>query len=326
MSCILRFKVFEFYPRENFWKSTHLNLESVPFMTHRIIVLGIMRSGTSLTADLIRHWGAYAGAEDDLWKAGDNDPRDYGYMEYKPLQDINDELLGGNDTVPVPNEVLEEKAADPAFRKKALDLLEDMDAQAARQRSAAWVWKDARVCLTLPFWEKIWGDPVFVITVRHPVEVALSVAKTENFNSHTLPYFAGFVYWQYCMLNVLLFTQRSNRKLFIAYDQLVQSPQSECARLNRFLDQQCEMAAAGSQTRLAAMLPYVAQSQRHYHAGKSLAEMKQATKELRALYNFLRVKIAYPEEAFSKEDFALYPGWREYLQTMNAIMELNSEA
>lgn len=291
-------------------------------MTHRIVVLGIMRSGTSLTADLIRHWGAYAGAEDDLWKAGDNDPREYGYMEYKPLQDINDELLGGNDTVPVPNEILVEKAADPALRKKALDLLENMDEQAARHESAAWVWKDARVCLTLPFWEKIWGEPIFVITVRHPVEVALSSAKTEDFDPKKLPYSAGFVYWQYCMLNVLTFTQPSRRKLFIAYDQLLKNSESECARLSRFLDAHCEMSAESSQRRLEAMLPQITQSQRHYRAGTSLAEMQQATKELRALYDFLRVKTAYPDEAFNPNDFALYPGWQEYLQTVNAVMEL----
>lgn len=292
-------------------------------MTHRIIVLGIMRSGTSLTADLIRHWGAYAGAEDDLWKAGVNDPREYGYMEYKPLQDINDELLGGNDRVPPPNAELEEKAADPALGKKAMELLQDMDDQAIKNQSSAWIWKDARLTFTLPFWEKFWGDPVFVITVRHPTEVILSLAKTEDMPQDNLPYSAGFIYWQYSMLNLLLFTQQSRRKIFIAYDQLVQNPQSECARLSHFLDVHCEMPAESAEQRMEAMLPQIAQSQRHYRAGKSLAEAELATKEQRALYNFLRVKTMYPDESFNQEDFALYPGWLEYLQSMDALVTLS---
>ena len=42
-----------------------------------------------------------------------------------------------------------------------------------------------------------------------------------------VPLSAGFVYWQFCMLNVLLFTKNSKRKIFIAYDQLIQKPQEE---------------------------------------------------------------------------------------------------
>ena len=43
----------------------------------RIIVLGVMRSGTSLTADLIRLWGAYAGRQEELWTSDASDPRGY---------------------------------------------------------------------------------------------------------------------------------------------------------------------------------------------------------------------------------------------------------
>jgi hypothetical protein len=99
-------------------------------MPKRIIVLGIMRSGTSLTAELIRRWGAYTGGENNLWKSDINDPRGYGYMEYIPLQDLNDELLDHNERVPPLTGQLEERASNPIFRKKALALLEEMDQQA----------------------------------------------------------------------------------------------------------------------------------------------------------------------------------------------------
>jgi hypothetical protein len=52
--------------------------------------------------------------------------------------------------------------------------------------------------------------------------------------------------------------------------------------------------------------------------------MEQATREQRALYNFLRVKIMYPDEAYQQDDFALYPGWREYLQAMDMLLALST--
>ena len=116
----------------------------------RIVVLGIMRSGTSLTAELIRLWGAYAGTENELWKSDASDPRGYGYMEYIPLQNLNDELLDYNEAVPPAHEILEEKASDPIYREKALELIHAMDQRAVKANAPAWVWKDARTVLT-PF-------------------------------------------------------------------------------------------------------------------------------------------------------------------------------
>lgn len=292
-------------------------------MSNGIIVLGTMRSGTSLTAELIRLWGAYAGGENNLWKSDINDPRGYGYMEYVPLQDLNDELLDNNDRVPPPYHLMEERASDPRFHEKALGLIHDMDEQTVKNNFDTWVWKDARLPLTLPFWMKFWDDPIYVITVRHPAEVVLSSAKTEELDQDNLPFSAGFAYWQYCMLNILSSTQESRRKIFIAYEQLIANPLQECTRLCHFLDEQCKKPTEQAQQRTEAMLPQLSGNQRHHHYGKSLAEMEQATREQRALYNFLRVKIMYPDEAFQKEDFALYPGWREHLQAMDMLLALS---
>jgi hypothetical protein len=30
----------------------------------------------------------------------------------------------------------------------------------------------------------------------------------------------------------------------------------------------------------------------------------------------------YPDEAFNKDDFAIYPGWMEYLQTIDMLAAL----
>jgi hypothetical protein len=290
---------------------------------HRIIVLGPLRSGTSLTAELVRLWGAFAGGKDELWQSNPDDPRGYGYMEYIPLQQLNDDLLDDNDRVPPPAGRMAELASDLKYRDQARHLLLAMDDQAAANGAPAWVWKDARLPLTLPFWMNFWGDALFVVTVRHPAETVLSAARTEGIRPEDVPFSAGFAYWQYCMLNILNLTQSSSRKIFISYDQLTGNPEQECTRLARFLDEHCQRPVEDAQKRMEAMLPQVSEAQRHYRYDKSLAEMAQTTREQRALYDFLRVKTAYPDEAFNQDDFALYPGWREYLQAMDALLALS---
>jgi len=285
-------------------------------MPERIIVSGIYRSGTSLNAELVRRWGAYAGREGDLFQD------DYGYMEHLALQKLNDTLLHDNSRVPTPADEVAGKAQDPILKEQALQILDEMDREATQNGAIAWVWKDPRLPLTLPFWANIWGDVIYIIPVRHPVETILSGAKMEGLESDQVPLSAGFAYWQFSMLNTLLYTEKNTRKLFIAYDQLIQKPQQECTRLCHFLDKQCEISPETANERITLMTAQVSASQHHYQHPKSLADMETTTREQRALYNFLRVKTMYANETFNKDDFTLYPGWLEYLQIMDTLVSM----
>ncbi|HJX80716.1 MAG TPA: hypothetical protein VJ248_01640, partial [Candidatus Udaeobacter sp.] len=100
----------------------------------RIIVLGVMRSGTSLTADLIRLWGAYAGGPEELWTSDASDPRGYGYMEYIPLQDLNNQLLDDNDRIPPTRESLDQKTSNQKYKRQAKELLNNMDDLTQKKR------------------------------------------------------------------------------------------------------------------------------------------------------------------------------------------------
>ena len=288
-------------------------------MPERIIVSGIYRSGTSLTAELVRRWGAYVGREDDIFQD------ENGYLEHLALQKLNDELLNNNSYVPIPVEQMLEKAYDSALQERALQILDAMDKEAEQNQAIAWVWKDPRLPLVLPFWANVWGDVIYVIPVRHPVETILSAASMDGLDPESVPLSAGFAYWQFCMLNILTFTEHSNRKLFIIYDQLLHDPERECSRLCRFLDEQCGFSSLDAEQRIHSMTTQIATDKHHFKHPRPLAEIKTATKEQRALYNFLRVKTIYPDEAFDGDDFALYSGWQEYLQVMDMLASFSRE-
>ena len=142
----------------------------------------------------------------------------------------------------------------------------------------------------------------------------------EGVEADQIPFSAGLAYWQYNMLSVLSLTQTSQLKMFIAFDQLINDPDRVCTNLHRFLNEQCRRQPMDADRETQALVSQVTASEYHYHESRSLAEVEQATREQRALYNFLRLKTLYPGEAFNQEDFALYPGWREYLRTMDTLL------
>ena len=283
-------------------------------MPSRIIILGMFRSGTSLNTRLVQEWGAYAGPAQDLF--GDR----YGYLEHLGLQKINDELTEENDRVPPIPETLFQRAEGARMRERALQLLTQMDRETEEQGADAWVWKDPRLPLVLPFWTKFWGDVIYVIPIRNPIETILSGASMEGVPADALPLSAGFAYWQANMLNILSYTQSSQRKIFAAFDQLTGNPEAECERLCRFLDEQADRRPASTKEKIERLASQVHRSEHHFREERSLAELPQATREQRALYNFLRVKVLHPDEKFNEGDFAPYPGWREYLQAMDMLL------
>src|SRR5687767_594061 len=191
-------------------------------MPDRIIVLGMVRSGTSITTRLVQRWGAYTGPDSDLF--GDR----YGYLEHLGLQKINDELMDNNDRIPPATELLVERPRDPIFRERAQQLLDSMDNQAGKHQASAWVWKDPRLPMLLPFWTNVWNDVIYVIPIRHPMETIHSAASMEGVAPEDLPSSAGLLYWQYNMLNVISYTQGSHRKIFLSFDQLTRHPLAEC--------------------------------------------------------------------------------------------------
>ena len=134
-----------------------------------VCVLGMHRSGTSLLTRLLNLLGVDLGPEEHLMAP--NEYNSKGYWEHQPLTDLNDELLlrlGGSWHEPpifFPGWESAPTLSDLRQRARAL-IREDFAA------AELWGWKDPRMCLTLPFWQRLLPAMEYVICFRNPVDVA----------------------------------------------------------------------------------------------------------------------------------------------------------
>lgn len=120
--------------------------------------------------------GVYLGGEEDLLPASVEDNRE-GYWENNRFVEINDAILAAfGGTWDSPPDLPENWTADPRLTKpkeEAIHLVRQLSAH------GLWGWKDPRTCITLPFWKEIVPEMTIVLCVRHPIEVAQSLAARE---------------------------------------------------------------------------------------------------------------------------------------------------
>lgn len=134
-----------------------------------LVVLGMLRSGTSATTRALGRLGASMGSPQSMGM----------FWENQPLRRVNRALLdafGGDwESPPVLPEGWVTSPEAQALLPQARQTL-----AAEFGSDPVMVWKDPRTCITLPFWLEVFDEePVVVFIHRHPVEVAQS-AETRN--------------------------------------------------------------------------------------------------------------------------------------------------
>lgn len=158
----------------------------------QVIVMGMSRSGTSLTASIVAALLGGPSRPQSTWRGtGPAYPKDSrtgpaGYFERRDVVSLNYEVLrqlGQPWSRFPPRYASEPKLLDwggttkllgtsPArrrFEAKASSIIADMSSHAR-----AWVLKDVRFSRTLPLWAPLLSRPVCIIPYRHPAEVASS--------------------------------------------------------------------------------------------------------------------------------------------------------
>lgn len=183
--------------------------------TSAIIVLGMHRSGTSALAGMLSLAGADPGPSLIPAEEGVN-PK--GFWEHEGIVDIHERLLEAigsswNDDRPLP-EGWWRRADVEIFRNELLDTL-----SRDFSHSKLWVLKDPRICRLLPLWKRLLRDcgisPLFVICVRHPREVAMSLEQRNGIQDDR-----ACLLW----LEHLIDSERETRgmaRIMVTYEQLL---------------------------------------------------------------------------------------------------------
>jgi hypothetical protein len=180
-----------------------------------VIVSGMHRSGTSATARVVNLLGADIARELMPAIAGDNDR---GFWESKAVVDIHESLLAAlgsawDDPFPLPDHWLETDAARRAKRALADVLAKDF------AQSRLFTVKDPRLARLLPLWldllDELGIEPVVIVAVRNPLEVAASLQRRDHF----APGKSMLLYLRHA-LDIEL-ASRGRSRMFVRYDKLV---------------------------------------------------------------------------------------------------------
>lgn len=226
------------------------------------IITGMHRSGTSLVAQLLYRVGLDFGdpthfVPADRWNPG-------GYIEQQGFRRLNDAIIlgpwGRVHYLWLPSPSLLERRA----RSLASDL-----AIAAR-RAVRWVVKDCRFCLTLPIWKRHVPVERIVFCLRHPQDVAASLARRNR-----IPLRLGLTLWHH-HVSRFLDALADTPCLTVDYDALMTGDQAaQIARLHHFL-------GLTPDPRLESVVPAVVRPGWHHH--RAAVDLRAIPLPIRELY------------------------------------------
>ena len=207
-----------------------------------ICVLGMSRTGTSLTTRVLNLLGVYLGEDEELLggdlrqlagegeavvaRARETNPE--GFWEHYRIMRLNERILralGGSWREPPSLQAgWEASSTLEAEREEARLLLEGSFAG-----RPLWGWKDPRNALTLPFWQQLLPQMRYVICLRNPLDVASSLQRRDGMSLAE-----GIDLWQAYVTSALANTSGGPR-LFVPYERHFEEPWKIAEQLARFV-------------------------------------------------------------------------------------------
>lgn len=220
-----------------------------------VCVLGMSRSGTSLTARVLNLAGVYLGSPEELLSSDLRElpERDReraraanagGFWEHYRLMRLNERILkafGGNWREPPElSPGWEDSPELASLREEANALLES-----SFSGHELWGWKDPRNSLTLPFWQRLLPEMRYVICLRNPIDVAASLRCRDGLSPEQ-----AFDLWLIYVASALVNTSGSPR-LLVPYESHFEDPQRLADRLARFVGREGAFDATEARRRQA---------------------------------------------------------------------------
>lgn len=269
-----------------------------------IIVLGPERTGTSLVAEMVHAWGAYAGEPEDLSSPDHRNPR--GYWEYEPLwalaERVGDFAAGVSWWEASFEARLVASRDHPSHASEARRLVATMEAA-----GRPWMWKDPALCHMLPFWSAFLTAPIFILTVRHPVDVARSWSEFAV-GTDRLPTTeaCNLLRWQHMALAAIEGTDGADT-IYVEYEHLLADADAAAHRIADFLATQC--ATHPGTDAIGRMAAACVPRLQHHSAG--IGDQSTAlSRAQRRLYELQRARVTDPTAPYERSALAAADGWR----------------
>jgi hypothetical protein len=230
-----------------------------------LIVLGMHRSGTSPLTRVLNLLGADLPSVLMPPAPGNNE---VGFWEPDDIVKIHDEMLSNarsswDDVSPFPESWYGSEAATRFGGQILAILARDFS------RSSLFVLKDPRVCRFVPFWlgllDQFGAEPRFVISIRHPLEVAASLETRNRFSRAK-----SVLLWLWHLLEAERET-RDQKRSFVFYEALLQDWRAVAARVAGELGISWPPMSAAKAAEIDAFL-----SDRHRHHSRSLEDLSSA--------------------------------------------------
>lgn len=191
--------------------------------TSILVIAGMHRSGTSLTAALLKSAGLYIGEK--LLGRTDSNPR--GHFENLDFLNFHKSILKANNLSEKGWTVFDPIPVHPEQFKEAQAIIE------RNNTAPIWGWKDPRTTLFLEFWATQLPTAHFLLVYRSPWEVVSSLyQRLEDPEFETNPDLA-FQLWCHYNKKLLKFhRQFPDRCLLINLDTLVNFPKESVQAIN----------------------------------------------------------------------------------------------
>lgn len=197
-----------------------------PFPGRPLLVCGMHRSGTSLTASLLHAAGVRLG--DRL--LGADRGNDRGHFEDLEIYEFHQAVLRSNG--------LGTEGFVAAGSVAVPDPLEPVGRRLAADRARAggvWGWKEPRTVLFLDYWDAILNDARYVFVFRRPWEVVDSLFRRGDETFAGNPAFAAAVWLHYNRTILEFVRKHESRCLVREVDQVAADPHGLCAAVRAHL-------------------------------------------------------------------------------------------
>ena len=265
-----------------------------------ICVLGMSRSGTSLTARVLSLAGVYLGPDEELLGgelrhlAAEGDEvvararkaNPGGFWEHYRIMRLNERILktlGGSWREPPPMPPGWESSEEiVALRDEARAILAE-----SFGGHQLWGWKDPRNSLTLPFWQALLPEMRYVICLRNPADVAASLQRRD-----AIAPAEGVEQWMRYLAAALVNTSGRPR-LLVPYEAYFSSPLELASRLAGFAGREGALDGAEGERLLAEAIDE--RLWRNRAAAGGGAEAAQVAGEAAALFRVAELLAILPE-------------------------------